>query len=101
MTASSSDRAQAFGGSWSSDSGSSDSGLSDSGLSKSRKIVRQRRVRSLTALAAVGVMALGACGQKPSEQAATSTKPLVVGISLPLTGDFSQPGGEAKRGYEV
>jgi branched-chain amino acid transport system substrate-binding protein len=24
-----------------------------------------------------------------------------VGISLPLTGDFSQPGGEAKRGYEV
>jgi len=24
-----------------------------------------------------------------------------VGISLPLTGDFSQPGGEARRGYEV
>jgi branched-chain amino acid transport system substrate-binding protein len=25
----------------------------------------------------------------------------VIGISLPLTGDFSQPGGEARRGYEV
>jgi branched-chain amino acid transport system substrate-binding protein len=46
-------------------------------------------------------MVMTACGQKPSEQAATTTKPIVVGISLPLTGDFSQPGGEAKRGYEV
>jgi len=24
-----------------------------------------------------------------------------IGISLPLTGDFSQPGGEAKKGYEA
>jgi len=58
---------------------------------------------SLTAVAAVGVMVLAACGEKPSDKAATTgpTKPLVVGISLPLTGDFSQPGGEAKRGYEV
>jgi branched-chain amino acid transport system substrate-binding protein len=30
-----------------------------------------------------------------------SSKPLVIGASLPLTGDFSQPGGAAKRGYEV
>ena len=58
-------------------------------------------VWSLAALATAAVMAMTACGQKPSEQAATSTKPIVVGISLPLTGDFSQPGGEAKRGYEV
>jgi branched-chain amino acid transport system substrate-binding protein len=27
--------------------------------------------------------------------------PIEIGISLPLTGDFSQPGGEAKRGYEI
>jgi branched-chain amino acid transport system substrate-binding protein len=49
------------------------------------------------------VLTTSACGQKPSEKAAgtASNKPLVVGISLPLTGDFSQPGGEAKRGYEV
>jgi branched-chain amino acid transport system substrate-binding protein len=54
---------------------------------------------SLTALVGIG---LTACGSRPSEKAAApSTKPLVVGISLPLTGDFSQPGGEAKRGYQV
>ncbi|MBE3075310.1 MAG: ABC transporter substrate-binding protein, partial [Actinobacteria bacterium] len=48
-------------------------------------------------------MVLAACGEKPSDKAAATapTTPLVVGISLPLTGDFSQPGGEAKRGYEV
>ena len=54
------------------------------------------------ALAAAGALALTGCGSKPSEQAASNTdKPLVIGISLPLTGDFSQPGSEAKRGYEV
>jgi branched-chain amino acid transport system substrate-binding protein len=26
---------------------------------------------------------------------------ITIGASLPLTGDFSQPGGEAKRGYDV
>jgi branched-chain amino acid transport system substrate-binding protein len=45
---------------------------------------------------------LTACGSRPSEKAAApTTKPLVIGVSLPLTGDFSQPGGEARRGYEV
>nr|WP_042197280.1 amino acid ABC transporter substrate-binding protein [Kibdelosporangium sp. MJ126-NF4]CEL22856.1 Leucine-, isoleucine-, valine-, threonine-, and alanine-binding protein [Kibdelosporangium sp. MJ126-NF4]CTQ89996.1 Leucine-, isoleucine-, valine-, threonine-, and alanine-binding protein [Kibdelosporangium sp. MJ126-NF4] len=27
--------------------------------------------------------------------------PILIGTSLPLTGQFSQPGGEAKRGYEI
>lgn len=31
----------------------------------------------------------------------TTEEPIKIGISLPLTGDFSQPGGEAKRGYEI
>ena len=62
---------------------------------------RRRRAWSLTALAAVVALGVAACGEKPSETAAKSTKPIVIGISLPLTGDFSQPGGEAKRGYEV
>ena len=54
------------------------------------------------ALASAGALVLAACGSKPSERAASDTgKPLVIGISLPLTGDFSQPGSEAKRGYEV
>jgi branched-chain amino acid transport system substrate-binding protein len=47
-------------------------------------------------------MGIAACGDRPSEQTAADTdKPIVIGISLPLTGDFSQPGTEAKRGYEV
>src|SRR4051795_7186020 len=58
---------------------------------------------------AVAVLALAGCAQsKPSSSsddasgsAGASAKPLTVGISLPLTGDFSQPGGEARRGYEV
>jgi branched-chain amino acid transport system substrate-binding protein len=83
MSASSSDRLQASGG------------------TRSSTPRRHRRIRSLTAVAAVSVMVLAACGEKPSEKAAAPSKPLVVGISLPLTGDFSQPGGEAKRGYEV
>lgn len=63
---------------------------------------RRRRIWGASALVAVVAISLSACGQKPSEKAAADTsKPIVVGISLPLTGDFSQPGGEAKRGYEV
>ncbi len=62
---------------------------------------RRRRLWGASALVAVAALSLAACGQKPSEKAADTSKPIVVGISLPLTGDFSQPGGEAKRGYEV
>jgi branched-chain amino acid transport system substrate-binding protein len=58
--------------------------------------------RSVLAASLAAVVSLGACGSRPSEQAASETdKPITIGISLPLTGDFSQPGGEAKRGYEV
>ena len=58
--------------------------------------------RSVLAASLAAVVSLGACGSRPSEQAASDTdKPITIGISLPLTGDFSQPGGEAKRGYEV
>jgi branched-chain amino acid transport system substrate-binding protein len=54
--------------------------------------------------AAVAVLALivSACGQDGDDQGGgESAKPLVIGASLPLTGDFAQPGGAAKRGYEV
>jgi branched-chain amino acid transport system substrate-binding protein len=55
------------------------------------------------ATSAVLLLALAACGSKPSEESASgkSDEPLVIGISLPLTGDFSQPGGEARKGYEI
>jgi branched-chain amino acid transport system substrate-binding protein len=63
--------------------------------------LRRRHVVQGVALAAVAAIGLTACGDKPSEQAANSTEPITIGVSLPLTGDFSQPGGEAKRGYEI
>jgi branched-chain amino acid transport system substrate-binding protein len=55
------------------------------------------------ATSAVVLLAVAACGSKPSESAnsSNSDEPLVIGISLPLTGDFSQPGGEARKGYEI
>ena len=53
------------------------------------------------AFAALVALVATGCQQKPSERTTDSGKPIVIGISLPLTGDFSQPGGEAKRGYEV
>jgi branched-chain amino acid transport system substrate-binding protein len=57
------------------------------------------------AVAAVGVLLLvaAACSNNGNGGGgnASSSEPITIGISLPLTGDFSQPGGEAKRGYEV
>jgi branched-chain amino acid transport system substrate-binding protein len=54
------------------------------------------------AVALIAALALTACGQRPSQSSGGDTKrPIVVGASLPLTGDFAQPGSEAKRGYEV
>jgi branched-chain amino acid transport system substrate-binding protein len=59
-------------------------------------------LRAVAASATV-LLAVAACGSKPSESASSgdSKDPIVVGISLPLTGDFSQPGGEARKGYEI
>jgi branched-chain amino acid transport system substrate-binding protein len=55
----------------------------------------------LAAIAAVALTA-SACGGGGNEQGGGGGgKPVVIGASLPLTGDFSQPGGAAKRGYEV
>ena len=47
----------------------------------------------------VGALVVAGCGQPPSAQQATG--PLTIGMSLPLTGDFSQPGTQAERGYKV
>ena len=72
-----------------------------------------------TALILVAAMILAACGD--AEEDATSTTggtdaadtttgatgepsgdcPVTVGISLPLTGDFSEPGNYVRQGYEV
>ncbi len=66
--------------------------------------VRNRfRKGSIAAAIAAFALVATACGGGTSTEAGSeaSSDPLVIGISLPLTGDFSQPGGAAKKGYEV
>jgi len=56
------------------------------------------------AVALIGVMSLGlaACGNGSSSgEGGDSGGELKIGASLPLTGDFSEPGSAAKQGYEV
>jgi branched-chain amino acid transport system substrate-binding protein len=60
-----------------------------------------RSARLVAALAAIALLPLAGCGGGQNTSGTTSSKPVLVGISLPLTGDFSQPGTEAKRGYEI
>jgi branched-chain amino acid transport system substrate-binding protein len=63
----------------------------------------------VTAAAAALLLTVSACGGGSSGGAAASGSgsstsagpPIVIGASLPLTGDFAQPGGEAKKGYEI
>jgi branched-chain amino acid transport system substrate-binding protein len=49
----------------------------------------------VTAVAAFGMAQVGSAAPR------VTTKPLVVGISLSLTGDFSDPGKAAMRGYQL
>lgn len=67
--------------------------------------------RFLGAVAAIGCLGLSACGLSSSEggpdQAGSSPgteggeEPIVIGVSLPLTGDFSEPGKGVERGYQA
>jgi branched-chain amino acid transport system substrate-binding protein len=60
-----------------------------------------------TILAIVGALALtvGACGDDDDGGGSAGgngdSQPLKIGASLPLTGEFSEPGKAAKQGYEV
>jgi branched-chain amino acid transport system substrate-binding protein len=51
------------------------------------------------AVALVGVLALASCGGGGGGD--ESNEPIKIGASLPLTGDFSEPGVAAKQGYEI
>ena len=57
--------------------------------------------------AAALALTLAACGGSGGGGSSSgggggdSDEPITIGISLPLTGDFSQPGGEARKGYEI
>ena len=63
---------------------------------------RTMTTRRLQAVAATSVMVLGiaACGGGDGGSG-ESDDPIRIGSSLPLTGEFSQPGTAAQEGYEV
>ncbi|MCW2820153.1 MAG: transporter substrate-binding protein [Marmoricola sp.] len=64
--------------------------------------IRHGSTRRLAAAVSVAaLLAVSACGTPNSQKAASSSGPITIGVSLPLTGDFSQPGTQARRGYEV
>ncbi|MGH8868669.1 MAG: amino acid ABC transporter substrate-binding protein [Actinomycetes bacterium] len=56
------------------------------------------RIRTAAVLALVLVAVAAGCGEGDSGGA---SGPIKIGISLPLTGEFSEPGRAAKRGYET
>lgn len=59
--------------------------------------------RRVTAVALSSLLALGlaACGGGDDKASDNKDRPIKIGTSLPLTGEFSQPGKAAKEGYEV
>jgi branched-chain amino acid transport system substrate-binding protein len=59
------------------------------------------RPRTALITAVAVALVLTGCGDPPSAKSNDTSKPITIGISLPLTGDFSQPGSQAKRGYDV
>jgi branched-chain amino acid transport system substrate-binding protein len=64
------------------------------------KFHRSRLWLVAAVLAVTGALAAG-CGDDNDSSSADTNEPIKIGISLPLTGDFSQPGKAAKQGYEV
>jgi branched-chain amino acid transport system substrate-binding protein len=58
-------------------------------------------VLTATLVACGGSGSKSSSGASTSGTAAKSGKPLVIGVSLSLTGDFSDPGQAAKRGYQL
>lgn len=69
-------------------------------MSETRAVSAQKR---RAAMAAVGVSALvlAACGGDDNGGGDDGDGPIRIGISLPLTGDFSEPGEGVQRGYEI
>jgi branched-chain amino acid transport system substrate-binding protein len=63
------------------------------------QLERSRLWFAALALAATALIAAG-CGDEDGDSG-DSGDPMVVGLSLPLTGEFSQPGKAARQGYEV
>jgi len=56
------------------------------------------RVHRTTVLIAALAFSASGCGHK---SAGSASDPILIGVSLPLTGDFSEPGKGIQRGYEA
>lgn len=64
--------------------------------------MRRNGPRAVVTVAMVALVAAACSSDGGNDnEGANKGEPIKIGISLPLTGDFSQPGGEAKRGYEI
>src|SRR3989442_11124470 len=65
----------------------------------------QGRIRTTVAALAVAFIVAGCSSgggsSGPPTGSASATGPIVIGISLSLSGDFSDPGNAAKKGYEL
>jgi branched-chain amino acid transport system substrate-binding protein len=60
-----------------------------------------RRARLLAAAATIAVGAVALAGCSSGSTVSSSSSPLKIGISLSLTGDFSDSGKAAQRGYDL
>ena len=56
---------------------------------------------SLVAMLALALIASACSGDDGGPTDAGSDEPIKIGASLPLTGDFAQPGTAAQRGYQI
>jgi branched-chain amino acid transport system substrate-binding protein len=66
-----------------------------------RRAMRKASARLRLSVLVATCVALATSGCGASGDQGGGSGPIVIGSSLPLTGQFSQPGGEAKRGYEI
>jgi len=64
-------------------------------------VVRVASHKVSLAMAAVALAVTAACGGASGGSSSGSTKPLVIGISLSFSGDFSDPGHAAELGYKL
>jgi len=53
------------------------------------------------ALVVSAALLISGCAGAAQQNSQNDSGPIVIGASLPLSGEFSQPGGEARRGYEI
>src|SRR5919201_1421319 len=67
----------------------------------SKEGTKMRKLRWGLVLAALGAALVAATQIAARPNTTDAAKPVKIGASLPLTGDFSQPGTAASRGYKI